>query len=132
MDMRKFSGKNFVKVNDVRDGPIEGRVAGISEGNYGKPDLILESGDILSVNATNNKMLMRAYGTESDHWIGKMIELFLGEIEYQGKMQEAVLVRPISPQVKAKEQTKLKQPTGDGGKPVDFSEDVPFAPEWRG
>jgi hypothetical protein len=97
MDMRKFSGENFVKVNDVRDGSIKGKVVGLREGRYGKPDLILESGDILSVNATNNKMLMRAYGTESDHWIGKMIELFLGEIEYQGKMQEAVLVRPISP-----------------------------------
>jgi hypothetical protein len=125
MDMRKFSGKNFVKVNDVRDGPIEGRVAGISEGNYGKPDLILESGDTLSVNATNNKILMRAYGPNSDDWIGKEVELFLGEIEYQGKMQEAVLVRPISPLVKAKEQTKLKQATGDG-KPFDDSSEIPF------
>ena len=125
MDMRKFSGENFVKVNDVRDGSIKGKVVGLREGRYGKPDLILESGDILSVNATNNKMLMRAYGTESDHWIGKMIELFLGEIEYQGKMQEAVLVRPISPLVKAKEQTKLKQATGDG-KPFDDSSEIQF------
>ena len=125
MDMRKFSGENFVKVNDVRDGSIKGKVVGLREGRYRKPDLILESGDILSVNATNNKMLMRAYGTESDHWIGKMIELFLGEIEYQGKMQEAVLVRQISPQVKAKEQTKLKQATG-GGKPFDDSSEIQF------
>jgi hypothetical protein len=118
MDMRKFSGKNFVKVNDVRHGSIEEKVADIREGNYGKPDLIFESGDILSVNATNNKILMRAYGTQSDRWIGKMIELFLGEIEYQGKMQEAVLVRPI-------EQTKLKQATGDG-KPFDDSSEIQF------
>jgi hypothetical protein len=125
MDMRKFSGKNFVKVNDVRPGPIKGKVTGVSEGKFGKPDLILESGDILSVNATNNKILMRAYGPNSDDWIGKEVELFLGEIKYQGEMQEAVLVRPILPQVKAKEQTKLKQATGDG-KPFDDSSEIQF------
>ena len=61
-----------------------------------------------SVNATNNSVLVRAYGPNSDDWIGKELELFHGEIEYQGKMQEAVLVRPISPPLKRSAKTKPK------------------------
>jgi len=78
-----------------------------------------------SVNATNNSVLVRAYGPNSDDWIKKEIELFHGEVEYQGKMQVAVRVRPFSPQVKAKEQTKLKQAIGDG-KPFDDSSEIQF------
>jgi len=81
MDMKKYSGEHFIKVADVRDGPIEGRIAVVREGQYDKPDLIFESGDVLSLNATNNKTLVRAYGTESDYWIGKQIEMFLGTIQ---------------------------------------------------
>jgi len=125
MDMRKFSGEHFIKVDDVRDGPIQEKIAVVRQGKYDKPDLVFESGDVLSLNARNNKTLMRAYGRNSDDWIGKEVELFLGKIEYQGKMQEAVLVRQISPQVKAKEQTKLKQAIG-GGKPFDDSSEIQF------
>jgi hypothetical protein len=39
--------------------------------------------------------LFRAFGRDSEDWIGHDVELFLGEIEYQGKPQEAVLLRPI-------------------------------------
>ena len=97
MDMSKFSGENFVKVNDVRDGPIEGKIAGVREGKYGKPDLILESGDVLSLNVTNNKTLIRAYGRNSDDWVGKEVELFLGTIPYNGTDNDAALVKAISP-----------------------------------
>jgi hypothetical protein len=84
MDMKKFSGGHFIKVDDVRDGPIEGEIAFVKEGKWDKADLVFESGDLLSLNATNNKTLVRAYGRESDHWIGKQIEMFLGAIRYQG------------------------------------------------
>lgn len=115
MDMKKYSGEHFIKVDDVRDGPIEGQIAVIREGKYGKPDLIFESGDVLSLNATNNKTLLRAYGTESDRWISKMIKMFLGTIEYQGSDHEAVLVEPISPPIKK-----------DKKKPPDFDDEIPF------
>ena len=122
MDMRKFSGDHFIKVNDVRDGPLNEVIAGAKIGKYDKPDLMFESGDLLSLNATNNSVLVRAYGSDSDNWIGKQIELFHGEIKYQGSDQEAVLVRPISPSVRVKEQTKLKQATGDS----ELDDEIPF------
>jgi hypothetical protein len=125
MDMRKYSGEHFVKVDDVKDGPIEGQIAVVKEGNWDKPNVVLESGDVLSLNATNIKTLTRAYGTESDYWIGKMIRLFLGEIEYQGSPREAVLVEAISPPIKpvnaAKAPDQKKPPSFD-----EMSDEIPF------
>jgi hypothetical protein len=43
--------------------------------------------------------LVRAYGPDSDDWVGKEIELYLGEVEYQKDFQPAVLVRPVSPSI---------------------------------
>jgi hypothetical protein len=131
MDMRKFSGEHFIKVDDVRDGPKQGQIAVIREGRYGKPDLIFENGEVLSLNATNNRTLMGAYGTNSDLWISKMIKMFLGAIEYQGSNHEAVLVEPISPPLKdgktdkATKANKAAKAT-DQKKPPDFDDEIPF------
>jgi len=111
LDMRKFSGRSFIKIADVRGGPLQVRIAFVEKGQYGRPNLVFESGEVLSLNATNNKILIRAYGPKSDDWIGKDIELFRGEIEYQKKMQEAVMVRPISPPLTPK---------------TDFADEIPF------
>ena len=112
MDMRKYSGDHFLKVDDVRNGSIQAQIAVVKQGKFDKPDLVFESGDVLSLNATNNKILMRAYGPSSDDWIGKLVELSLGETPYQGKQIESVKVSPISPPLKPSEQTK---PKADGG-----------------
>jgi hypothetical protein len=131
MDMKKYATEHFIKVDDVRDGPIEDQIAVVKDGKYDKPNIVLESGDVLSLNATNRKKLIRAYGTESDLWIGKMIRLFVGMIEYQGSDHEAVLVEPISPTVKdgkankaakADKATDQKKPAPD----FDDSTEIPF------
>jgi hypothetical protein len=136
MDMKKYSSEHFIKVDDVRDGPIEDQIAVVKDGKYDKPNIVLESGDVLSLNATNRKKLVRAYGTESDVWIGKMIRLFLGMIEYQGSDHEAVLVEPISPPVKdgkdgkankaAKAADQKKEPPASPGEM--FDDEIPFVP----
>jgi hypothetical protein len=97
MDMRKFSGAAFIKVDDVRDGPLQMQIDAVREGKYEKPDLVFESGEAFSVNSTNNRILMRAYGANSDDWVGKKIELALGQIKFQGSLQDAVIVKPITP-----------------------------------
>jgi hypothetical protein len=97
MQMKKYAGEHFYKVADVKDGPVHERIAGVREGKFGKPDLIFESGSIISLNPTNVTVLVRAYGDESNDWIANEIELSLGEVEYQGAAQETVKVRPITP-----------------------------------
>ena len=116
MDMRKYSGEHFLKVDDVRDGQLNRVIAAVKLGKYDKPNLVFENGDLLSLNATNTSVLVRAYGPNSVDWHGKEIELFHGEIEYQGKQQDAVLVRPISPPLKPSAQTKLN---------TEFDDDIP-------
>ena len=98
MDMSKYSGLHFIKLNDVLDAAIKQTIAGVEEDErFGKPVLTFESGEKFSVNSTNNRILLRAYGKHDSDWIGKEIELYAGEIEFQKKMQPAVIVRPISP-----------------------------------
>ena len=106
MDMRKYSGVNFLKVDDVRASPMRGAIISVKIGKYDKPDMYLDSGDCLSLNVTNTHTLIRAYGPNSDDWIGKELEFYVGEIEFQNKPIDAVLVRPISPPLTAAERTK--------------------------
>ena len=87
MDMRKYSGVTFIKVPDVRNGPLEMQIAVVKEGKYGKPDLVFESGEMLGLNTSNNRILIRAYGPNSNDWIGKKIELTLGQLPFEGKLR---------------------------------------------
>jgi hypothetical protein len=73
--MRKYSSGHFIKIDDVRGGPLNEVIDDAKIGKFDKPDLIFESGDRLWLNATNNSVLVRAYGPNSDNWIGKEIEL---------------------------------------------------------
>jgi hypothetical protein len=127
MDMRRYSGTPFIKPGDVNAGPLRVVIVGVTEGKYGRPDLEFDDGSKLSVNATNNRTLVIAYGFESDDWINKEIELSLGEVEYNGEMQETVMVKPISPPVERKPPPpKPKGGSGAPGKRGDMDDEVPF------
>jgi hypothetical protein len=100
MDLTKFFGAVFLKVDDVKaSGPIVVKIVGIAEGQFGKPNLTFDNGSVLSVNATNGPTLMRAYGAESNDWIGKQIELSIGRTQFQGEARDSIMVRPISPPI---------------------------------
>ncbi|TYL93435.1 hypothetical protein FXB40_21635 [Bradyrhizobium rifense] len=126
IDMRTYSnGETFITPADVREGPLLETIADAREGKYDKPNLHFESGDVLSLNATNRKILMRAYGPTSKTWIGKQIELVLGEVTFQNKQQEAVIVRPASPSLTADE---IAAATAAAPMPPrdDMDEHIPF------
>jgi hypothetical protein len=145
VDMRKFSGESFIKLNDVRDGPLQETISGVKSGKFDKPNLLFESGGSLSLNATNNAALIRAFGPNSDDWIGKEIELYAGVVEFQNRPLDAVLVRAISTPLKPSERTKLEPEFGSdpdetskpakpkktptkkgGGGGADFSDEIPY------
>jgi hypothetical protein len=119
MDMRKFSGTSYVKLDDVEAGPIQATIVAIKVGNFGKPDLTLDSGRKFSVNTGNNQILVKAFGDNSDDWLGQEIELFLGTTKYQGKDQDSVVVRPLTSGRPAAERTPL--PASD-----EIDDEVPF------
>jgi hypothetical protein len=85
MDTRKYAGPTFIGVGDVNGVALREQIAVVNTGKYDKLNVVFESGDILSLNATNVKILQKAYGFDSDLWIGKEIELYAGEVEYQKK-----------------------------------------------
>jgi hypothetical protein len=78
-DLKKFTGEYFLRPNDVREQPLQRRIAGLREGKFGKLEAIFDSGEVLSLNATNTRVLLNAYGDDSDALVGKVIELFLGQ-----------------------------------------------------
>jgi hypothetical protein len=126
LNMKKYAGETFLKVADVRGGPLLLQIAVVREGKFDKADLVFESGDILSLNATNTKVLMRAYGSDGDDWIGKEVELYQGEIEYNGAQHEAVLVRPVSPPVKPTDQKKPAAKSPVQSAAGDMDDEIPF------
>jgi hypothetical protein len=136
MDMRKYTGPSYIKLAHVKDGPLQETIGAIKEGKFGKPELVFESGCILSANATNCKTLFDAYGPSSRDWIGKQIELFFGATEFEGKELDSVCVRPISPSLPAAAKSaaaaKLRQDSDKAASFDDFAaddsmdDDVPY------
>jgi len=109
MDMTKYVGSVFLKVEDIKaSGPRQVKIVGVQEGRFDKPDLHFDDGTCLGCNATNGRRLSKSYGFESDDWIDKEVQLVVGEIQYQGKPQEAILITPISPPVENKAPPKSK------------------------
>jgi hypothetical protein len=95
MDMREFKKSKFLKVENCRE-PRQMRIAGVVMGKYGKPDLIFENGDRLGLSATNAEILSDAYGWESEAWAGHLIEVNVGQGQFEGDMVDMVLVKPLS------------------------------------
>jgi hypothetical protein len=132
LDMSKYV-KKFIRLSDVKDGPLTKRIARVEEGRYNKPDLIFDTGESLSLNVTNILTLQEAYGTDADDWIGKKIELYEGEVTFEEKLQAVVLVRPISPGLTLEEKLTpvaakaAAKPVGkDKADNRDIGDDIPF------
>ena len=111
MDMSKYMGSPFLKVEDVEEGPRRVRIVKIETGQYDKPVATFDDNSRLSLNVTNSRALGRAYGTDSRDWIDKDVELYLGEIEYNHEPKPSVLVRPLT--LPAMAQTKQRPPSDD-------------------
>ncbi len=107
----------------MQDGPLIMHIADVKEGSYDKPDLVFESGEILSLNVTNIIALVKAYGDDGLDWIGKKIEIYLGQTEYKKELVDTVLVRPLTPGMsdEAKTDAAVRAAAADSMK-----DDIPF------
>jgi hypothetical protein len=135
LNMAKYT-KRFIKLADVREGPLVRFIADVREGSYSKPELVFDNGEILGLNVTNNLRLMDTYGPDADDWIGKKIELREGEVEYEGKLVKSIMVEPISPGLTAAERLEpvaakaAAKPVGKvaakAANDADMNDDIPF------
>jgi hypothetical protein len=101
MDARKYASKH-VKPDDVRDGPIQTRIISIFESErFNRPVLELETGSQFMLNTGNNNTLMKAWGYDTDTWIGLELQLELGTYkdfnDDPPTEKETVRVHAISP-----------------------------------
>ncbi len=123
MDMRRYAGETYIKVDDVRAAPLGLKVAVVKTGKFDKPEIIFETGEIFTLNAGNTKILVRAYGANSDSWIDKEIRLKLGKAPYKGDMVDSVVVEPISPPITEAEKAEAaaKLPVA-----AELDDEIPF------
>ena len=71
----------------------------------------------LVLNQTNIRTLAKAFGDNSDDWLGNSITLFCVDVEVQGEMRRGIRIRPP--------QTTKPRPVPRGGKP-DIDRFHPF------
>jgi hypothetical protein len=107
MDVRKYSA-GPIKPDDVRDGSRVDKIINIYvHDKYKQVVLELESGDTFILNATNSKILSKAWGHESDDWLKQELEFSLAHYKDWNtdppEEKETVRVKAISP---AKEKTQ--------------------------
>jgi len=109
MNVKKYRRNGFLKVDDIKaPGPIRVTIAHVSEGRFEKLNLTFHEGPQLSLNKTNVEALALVYGAESDDWLDKELELYVGETKYGGESQETILIKPISPPIANKAPPKLE------------------------
>ena len=85
MDMRQFAGSSFITVETLRDGPREEVIVSVEPGKYDKPVATFESGAKFSLNVTNVNTLIKAYGPNDQDWIDCTVELYIGDVKYNGE-----------------------------------------------
>jgi hypothetical protein len=120
VSLKKYTGDNFVTIDDVRDGPITDTIAGVVQGQFDKLNIVFEGGGRLALNKTNARILRKLFGDDTDLAVGQEIEMYLGQIKYQGADHDAVLIRaPGGVEAKAE-----KKPSSE---PADIgSDEIPF------
>jgi hypothetical protein len=94
--------------------------------NYGKLEALLESGRKLGLNGTSVGALMSKFGTDYEKWSGKDIEIYAGQVKYQGSLKDAVLARPLDGEaleaMSDAEGPPVKYPDG----PNDPDDEIPY------
>jgi hypothetical protein len=97
-----------------------------------KPEITLSNGDVLSLNGTNVRVLVQAYGPNEVDWYDKEVELYHGTYRDSKtkKDEPTVLIRPITRPLPENEQTPLKpdevyvRPIANGGG-TDMDDELP-------
>ena len=107
--MKLTTAKNYLKSEDVKQGDLitfldGGALVPSAKYTYedGTPrkDLLFkvkhnEVEKDLRMNATNKKILVKAFGDETDIWIGKQAKLATADIMVSGKLMKTIMISPI-------------------------------------
>jgi hypothetical protein len=134
MDARKFASK-YTKPDDVRDGPIKTRIISVLEDDrYNRLILELETGSQFALNDGNTNTLIKAWGHNTDDWIGLELQLELGTYKDwradPPEEKETVRVHTISPGKNAQNgsapASKPLPPSAVLASKAEMDDEIPF------
>ena len=105
MNMNDVYPSKYIKASDLQGKEVtvtidrvEMEVLGEGANQQNKPVIYFQGKERGMVcNKTNANSISAAYGFESNDWRGKQIVLFAAWIEFQGKSDWAIRVRPPTP-----------------------------------
>lgn len=87
----------YLKAHDLGGKTVKLKITGINVEKLGedlRPVISFNGTEkTLVVNKTNANRITQSYGKETDDWIGKDIEVYPDQVEFQGRMVEAIRVR---------------------------------------
>jgi hypothetical protein len=108
MNMTDFINSNYIKGEDIAQNVlIEATIASVKRKEFedGEKSVVaLEDGRQVVLNQTRLKLLIGAFGPNSENWIGKPVILSRGQERFGGKPVPAVRIEPIvAPRIEAAE-----------------------------
>ena len=114
------STSKYFKHSDLAGKEVRKRISHVGEEEMGLTNdrVIYFSGEqkALVLNKTNGRTLAMAFGDDTQAWGGREIILRPTTVDYRGQPTATIRVRPVL----------------EGGAGDVPSDDIPFAPEWRG
>jgi hypothetical protein len=125
MKMSDYAGTKFIGLADVAEGPMRATIAEIALGDYEKPVATFTNGSKFSLNKTNVRTLLDAYGDDGRDWAGYEIELREDETTVKGKLQPFIRAIPISSARPAAPGTTPAAPPA-AKKSSDMDDVIPF------
>jgi hypothetical protein len=132
VSLRKFGPQNrYIKLEDLKDRPpLRERIGlvKVENGKFGERAVLVfePAGQMLSLNVTSVGNLMRDFGEESDDWVGKLVEVYAGEVETKSGTMHAVLVKAIDVPADAAIAAKAAKAAKAKAKSSDMDDEIPF------
>lgn len=102
ISLKKYGPLNrWIKLEDLHGKPPMRERIGlvkVEDGKYGERIVLVfePSGQMLSLNQTSAGNLLRDFGETDDDWVGKVVEVYAGEVETKSGRTDAILVRGIT------------------------------------
>jgi hypothetical protein len=119
MDMTGYGGDSYLTLADLRaSGPLQTTITKIEEGQFDKPVASLADGSNLQLNVSNTRRLIKAWGPNSDDWLGREIAIAVEQVDYKGEPTDAIVVTPISATIPIEARKPSTEP--------DLSDEIPF------
>jgi len=127
-NLKRFGpGSKYLKLEDVHGKPPTHERIGLVKPENGKfgERLVLTfepSGKMLSLNKTSVGNLLRDFGEDDSDWVGKLVEVYAGEVETQNGTADAILVRAADEGATGAGAAKAATPTSTDS----MDDEIPF------